>query len=252
MSLSKKRRVDHQPHSDGGAGRTKTEKLTIYVDGKTTSEKGVIQMDDSMDLFDQQDGIGLYTEFANKGYLLLRGFMDQNAVQATRKSLLDSIQHMGKCDNDGNASKDLPNGYIIDVNSGFIISGQDKYTTDDDGTQDETNSWKDACEKALLNTFFQNENISTMFHLLAEGKTAVEGGVKHTPLIFNDHSWLRVKTSKEFTKCHADFFYWRKDTEMFSIPDDNVNQQYCGVCRAEMNPTGEDYFIIQSTSLPSE
>lgn len=251
MSLSKKRRRVDQAHAPtSGGGRTKTdEKLTIYVDGKTKSEKGVIQMDDSMDMFDQQDGIGLYTAFAQKGYLLLRGFLDQNAVQATRNCLIESIQRMGKCDGDGNASKDLQHGYIIDVNSGFIISGQDKYTTDDVENNVETMSWKDACEKARLNTFFQNENISSLFHLLAEGKAAVEGGVKHTPLIFNDHSWLRVKTSTEFTKCHSDFFYWRNDTEMFER--DSINPQYCGVCRAEMNPTGEDYFVIQSTSLPS-
>ena len=233
MSSSKKQKVDHQkPHSSSG------DVLTIFVDGKTKSEKGVIQMDDSMHMFDKQDGIGLYTTFADKGYLLLRGFLDPNAVQTTRKSLIDSIQHMGKCDDDGNASKDLLHGYIIDVNSGCIISGQEKYTTDDE-TQDETKSWKDACQKAQLNAFFLNENISSLFHLLAQGKAATEGGgVKHTPLIFNDHSWLRVKTSKEFTKCHADFFYWKNDTEMFSLPVDSIKNHHCGVCQAKVNPTG--------------
>ena len=246
MSSSKKRRVD-QPHSDyrssssGSTTVSTTDKLTIYVDGnKTKSEKKVIQMDDSMHLFDQQDSVGLYTAFSNKGYLLLRGFLDQNAVESTRKSLIDSIQHMGKCDGDGNATIDSPHGYIINAPSGAIISGQDRYTSIDDSTQGETKSWQAACQQSKLDDFFSNERILSLFRLLAEGKGAVEGGVKHTPLIFNDHAWLRVKTSKEFTKSHADFFYWKNDTDMFRTPPvDSTQTHKCAVCGTEMIPTDE-------------
>ena len=62
------------------------------------------------------------------------------------------------------------------------------------------------------------DRLRAAFHALARGKAAADR-VEHRALRFDhDTSWLRARAPQEATPTHVDWYYWKLQTDMFTVP----------------------------------
>ena len=170
-----------------------------------TKSQFVDLMEDSTYLLGND--IALSECYAKDGYLLFRGLLASEEVIAAKESVFTMMKEMKAVTDNGTALMD--HGWTVETNNGTTIAGKEDFARTDYKLEQLGSSPQ---VKAVL----ENTALKAVLSLLASGNSK-RSKVKSVPLCFNpNYTWMRIKAPGEFTTQHADYFYFKHYTTMFS------------------------------------
>eukprot|EP01083_Nonionella_stella_P206832 751949_1 len=195
--------------------RTKAKKIQIGTKSLTYG-KQVEAMLDSNDLYDKKDFISLRRRLEEEGYLWIRGIIPKNIIMKARNAMLTQahkensiIINKKSSLNDARMFRKgskWSEGYCIDGITGSETNERNNINI---------NAWEDIGPSNICQAVYNGVHIRTFWKLLF-GEKATKPLVKQT--------FLRLMGSSG-TVQHADYYYFKRDTHIFS-GHDGLNAQH--------------------------
>ena len=186
-------------------------KVTGTIDKKCMG-KSIDYMEDSTKLL--SDPVALYNSYLANGYLYFKKLIDKSKILAAKKKVEENLKLMGHVSKEGKALSS--SGWTVDTRDGTVINGTKDFA--DNLAPDLLAKWKNIGQSSKLDSIINSHEIKCILTKLNEGKSK-SAEVNFKPLIFHpNYTWMRIKGPMEFTTEHADLFYFKNFTSMFSHP----------------------------------
>lgn len=195
--------------------------------------KDLVEMRDSTELYNNQQYEEVYQRLQEDGFVLLRGIIDQEKALAARHALINhldqknAIKHtddttqqplstydayIAPIPNQPNPNKLFP-GWTIDAINGYVIGN--KETTDNKAQK----HWHSLAQSSGVRGVYASSDLQQMYNNVFVQGTQTECQklkAQRKVVMQPDCTWLRMKGQGEVTAEHADYYYFKKATTMFS------------------------------------
>eukprot|EP01084_Bolivina_argentea_P040247 74386_1 len=195
--------------------RTKSNKIQIGSKSLTYGTQ-VESMLDSNDLYDKKDFISLRRRLEEEGYLWIRGIIPKTIIMKARHAMLSQAHKENSIII--NKKSSLNDARIFRKGSkfseGYCIDGITGSETNERNNIN-INAWEDIGPSNICQAVYNGVHIRTFWKLLF-GEKATKPLVKQT--------FLRLMGSSGTVE-HADYYYFKRDTHIFSGQDGIHAQQ---------------------------
>ena len=157
-------------------------------------------------LLQSRNATQLWYTFCHSGYLFLRNAIPCETILNAREKINRSLKSMNHIHNSKSNHAISKNGFIVEMESGTVTTGQNDYADENDV---ETLKWKELCKSNELNCISHSKVLFDLLQLLAFGKCEIDGKTHNALLLDSRYSWLRIKAPNEFTTEHVDWYYFK-------------------------------------------
>jgi len=194
--------------------RAKAKKVQVG-DHLLTYGRNLDEMQDSNDLFEKKDFEALRLKLEEEGYLFIRGVVPRDTIISARKAMLKQAAKEGSIVDDDEVSMDQAmmtkkgsvwaDGYCVDGITGSETNERPNIEVD---------AWEEIGPSATCQNVYNGKAIQSFWKSLF-GQSSIRPLVKQT--------FLRLMGSSG-TVQHADYYYFKRDTHIFS-GEDGLNAQ---------------------------
>lgn len=208
---------------------------------KLTLGRNLLELPDSSEMLRAGDYAGLRARLAEEGVLLLRGAVPREDAMGARMRILRHIAGKGAVDESrapleeavmakDEATGRLTKGWCVDAESGGVMEERD----------DDVDGWREVGNSPEVVRAYNGPGLGRLFDGL------FGGGHRAQPAF----TWLRMKGRGDSTVEHADYYYFRGNTDLFrgnreggagevAVPagDENASCAACG------QPDGADGLV---------
>ena len=200
----------------------------------TCNGRVVEPLKDSSSLLIEGEENALYERFKTDGYLCFRKLLSGESILKSKAKIYGGLRKMGLADeNDLALSK---TGWTLETKYGTVISGTSEFSDDSDVT--ETERWKKIGNNEEIESICNSNSLRVVLSMLSSGKSRSDK-CQNEPRTFDpNYTWMRIKAPGECTVNHADLFYFRDSTKMFSHP--GTDREYGNIADINFENDADD------------
>eukprot|EP00808_Paulinella_micropora_P020944 g79759.t1 len=210
----------------------------VVLGNKTMPISQVLPLTDSTDLYQEGKQAELLERLKKDGYIYVRGVIKHDTARTGREKILSFIEKKGAI----MPGTDLMEAKIAhqagvgakkrkgQYQEGFCISTRTGGCTSDREPECTQDAWMEFAQTDPIYNMYAGPEVLSFFD-------SVFG--KHHHKNFPDCTWLRMKGRGEVTAEHADYYYFKGNTEIFSEnmgKEASPAQEICKVCNKNDRP----------------
>lgn len=167
------------------------------------------EMVDSTQLYRSGDREGLRQRLNSDGYIFLRGAINYNTAKRGREYMLNVLQGKGAFIPDTPMEeariRDVKDpGWTIDAETGGFVSDREPDSA--------IEGWKAVGWSDEMRSVYAGPDLQAVYKFLwGQERTEYEDGYN----MLSEVTWLRAKGKGEVTAEHADYYYFKQNTDIF-------------------------------------
>lgn len=186
---------------------------------------------DSTDIYLKGDGDELRSRLERDGYIFVRGLVQQKTAVVAQMKLLHHLKskgllHTSASINEGRMIVNRIKGFVVDAESGGVVGDREPECTFAD--------WKKIGNSNELISCYAGSDLERFCDLLFGSNSKNKKCFDLLPSC----TWMRMKGSGETTVEHADLFYFKENTNIFSthwptkyFPKASFDHSTCHICQ---------------------
>lgn len=196
---------------------------TLSVRNGQVRNVDIEPMIESTDVWRAGDNVELYRRLKTDGYILLRGVVPREKARAAYKVVDEFLRRKGTVRADGSVSANQK-GMTVETTTGDVISGADLYVDPEGDAVSEAEGWRNVGQHPIMQDALIGAETRGVLRALAQGATQAQSlpvERSYRPAVLQPYTWLRIKSKREMTPEHADYFHFKRMTPLFNSASEN-------------------------------